>query len=129
MNDSTYDQITFILQNTSDGDDLSPGDLYFLQVMANAGPTEVTEAMEVRLSELANNVKNGYKKPWLCGIENLTKDHEGFVYWKGIQVEHYSHMDYHKEKAAAEELARRCTILESKGIPVNGTNAIWKWKD
>lgn len=63
------------------------------------------------------------------GIEELTKDGEGFVYWRGIQVEHYS---YSADKQAQEAesaacLAARCRHIEALGLKVTGSKVIWYW--
>lgn len=62
-------------------------------------------------------------------IEHLTQDGEGYVYWKGVHVEHYSFReeDNAKEIEAARELADRCKHLESLGLPVTVGKAIWSW--
>jgi hypothetical protein len=57
----------------------------------------------------------------------LTKDGQGYIYWKGIHVEHYSHSDPSKELADAEELIRRCEHLESLGVIVSSGSAVWRW--
>ena len=59
----------------------------------------------------------------------MTIDHVGYVYWKGEIVEHYEQpWAYSKDaKENAQELKRRCEILESKGIPLNITTVIWNW--
>ena len=60
---------------------------------------------------------------------NLSKDGQGFVYWKGIRVEHFSYAEERRaeEATALDELAKRCMFLESIGIPVNGSTAVWRW--
>lgn len=117
-----------ILEKTHDGNDLSPQDLKLVEIAVNG---RLNEAGECALASLLANARNGYKKPWLCGIEHLTIDHIGYVYWKDNEVEHYtlSWFTPEKLKESAKELARRCRILEERGIPVNTTNAIWKWED
>ena len=122
---NTCEKACFILQKTRDGDDLDPGHLWLVQEAVNG---HLNEKGEDAFEELYQSVIAGYIKPWLHGVEHLTKDHQGYVYWKGHQVEHYSfHGKYEEEKVAAEELGRRCRILEAKGILVSCTNAIWKW--
>lgn len=61
------------------------------------------------------------------GIEELTKDWEGFVYWKGIHVEHYSYNDKTEEAEAAKTLADKCRHIESLGLPVSGSKVVWCW--
>ena len=116
-----------ILRSTSDGDNLSPEHLKLVEMAVNGF---VNEAGEKAFLDLSEQCKAGYKKPWFHGIENLTIDHIGYVYWKGHQVEHYdSPWRWSAEaKAAAEELARRCRILEERGNSVNLQTAIWKWE-
>lgn len=60
---------------------------------------------------------------WFYGIENVFKDDEGYVYWKGILLDHYSFRgNYVKEEAAANELAAICRQLEAEGLEVSGAN-------
>lgn len=57
--------------------------------------------------------------------ENLVRDAQGFVYYKGRHVEHYSFTDEARELAAANELEAHCQHLEAIGAPVNSNSAIW----
>ncbi len=54
-----------------------------------------------------------------------------YIYWKGHQVEHYEIPWAYTEEAhkSAIELARRCQILESKGIEPTVNSAIWRWEE
>lgn len=129
---STYtDQAIEILRLTRDGDDLAPRDLALIQLVANGQATGVSEAADVAFAELyANATKaGGYTRPWFWGIEHLTKDHQGYVYWKGHQVEHYSFYGedaYEREKAAAERLAQACRECEARGQEVKFANLIFE---
>ncbi len=62
-------------------------------------------------------------------IPHLTQDGEGYVYWKGAHVEHYSfrHEDHEREITEAHELARRCEFLEALGVPVTCGTAVWSF--
>lgn len=117
-----------ILRKTNDGDDLDPMHLWLVQEAVNDHLNEKGEAL---FQELHTQVTGGnYKKPWVHGVEHLTRDHKGYIYWKGHQVDHYSFYGkgaYEREKAAAEELGRRCRILESKGVIPTTATAIWNW--
>lgn len=134
MNDvaTRCDQAIEILRATSDGDELEPQHLYLVQCAVNG---VLSELGEQEFQKLLAQVKSpeGYKKGWYFGIENLILRHTGYVYWRGVEVEHYS---FHKNgnygedaKAAATELARRCRILESKGITPDTNTAVWQWKE
>lgn len=117
-----------VLGRTHDGNDIAPSHLSLLQSAVNGDLTPEGETYfndEVYEKVLAGT----YKKPWAYGVEHLTKDHTGYVYWKGQYVEHYSGMSYEHGREEALELARRCMILEAQGKEVNCTNAVWKWEE
>lgn len=115
------EQAIEILHRTHDGNDLAPRDLYLVQLVVNH---DSNEAGEVAFADLYANVikPGGYTRPWFYGIEHLTKDHEGYVYWKDRQVEHYSFHDTDAERAAAEQLARACLACEARGQEVKFAN-------
>ena len=120
-----------ILQATNDGNILSPPDLLLVQDMVNASVFGVSEEMEAAFDALYQNVIRGYRPPWFHGVENLTIDHQGYIYWRGHEIEHFN-MSYaytERAKQACIELERRCKILEAAGNPVNTTSVIWKWEN
>ena len=84
---------------------------------------------ETAFADLHSGVLKGYVKPWFRGIEHVTIDHAGYVYWKGIQVEHYCthRMTNEQQQTQTEELARRCLIVEGRGLVVTSLNVIWNW--
>ena len=128
MLQSVCDKACEILRKTRDGDDLSPPHLYLVQEMVNG---RLNEKGEAAFEELYQSVLQGYKPPWFHDIEHLTRNHEGYVLWKGKAVEHYdSPWAYSAAaKKQVEELARRCRILESRGEIPTHHNAIWTWPD
>lgn len=69
----------------------------------------------------------------LYGLDNrLRIEYDGYVFWKGRSIEHYSGSmlyDTEENKAEARELIRRCELLEARGEAVNTTSVIWKWED
>ncbi len=62
-------------------------------------------------------------------IEHLTQDGDGYVYWRGQHVEHYSYRTGQaaEEAQAALELRDRCIRLEALGVPVSANTAVWRW--
>ncbi|MEJ8837615.1 hypothetical protein [Ramlibacter sp. AN1133] len=113
------DRAIRILENTHDGDDLARRDLALLQHVVNHGRAALTELGLKRWEDVVNAVADGsYVKPWLHGVENLSKDHDGYVKWRGRVVEHYSFRDDEGERAAAQQLGECCRFLEAKGRPV-----------
>ncbi len=123
MSDSIIDLAVEIIAATHDGDDLAPNHLKLVEMAVNG---YLNEQGEVAFYELVANVRGGYHKPWFHDIEHLTIDHEGFVYWKDKQVEHYTpHWAYSDDaRAQAQELGRRCRHLESIGVEVSFATVI-----
>ncbi|KKW46567.1 MAG: hypothetical protein UY96_C0003G0070 [Parcubacteria group bacterium GW2011_GWB1_56_8] len=124
------DQAIEIIRATNDGNGLAPRDLYLVQCAVN---NDLNEAGLAAFAELRANVMKpeGYTRPWFMGIEHLTKDHNGYVYWKGHSVEHYSFHGpdaYEKERAAAEDLARACRVCEAEGKEVKFSNLVFSWE-
>ena len=115
-----------ILQRSHDGDDLAPQHLKRVELAVNDRVTEVGQAEFV---QLYTQITGGrYVQPQYHDIENLRKDHRGYVYWKGIQVDHYSFGKYEDAHEAALELADRCRTLEMLGLPVSTAHQAW-WFD
>ena len=118
-----------ILRATNDGNDLAPEHLKLLEIAVNC-PLGVKALQSFR--RLHREVTSGtYARPWLQGVEHLTRDHNGYVSWKGLRVDHWSGNLPHTEKGkdAALELARRCEIIESRGEVPDTTSVIWKWEE
>jgi len=113
------DICTEILRLTNDGNDLAPGHLAIIQAACNHG---LTEAGEMALAELHASVLRGYTKPGHFGVEHVTKDHEGYIYWRGKQLEHYSFHDSEKEREATQKLASACLALEAQGKEITFDN-------
>ena len=85
-NISTCDKAIAILQTTSDGDKLAPLDLKLVENAVNGFLNEEGIKAFDQLHETI--VAGKYQQPWFHGIENLTIDHVGYVYWKGAIIEH-----------------------------------------
>lgn len=115
-----------ILRQTEDGETLSPRQLYLVQQAVNQ---VLNKAGMEKFEELYQKVLAGDWKEWLFDIEHMTKDHSGYIYWKGVMVEHFSFSNYKLEKEAADKLARRCQILETKGVPVSVESAVLFWDE
>ena len=55
---------------------------------------------------------------------------DGYVYWKGLQIEHYSGgaLNHTEEnKVTARELIRRCETLEARNETVGVGSVVWGW--
>lgn len=127
MSEAIIELALEIITATHDGDDLAPHHLKLVELAVNGF---LSEQGEVAFNELVANVRAGYQKPWFHGIEHLTIDHEGFVYWKDQQVEHYTPRWAYSDDAQRQalELERRCLHLEAVGEEVNGATALWDWE-
>lgn len=117
-----------ILQATNDGNDLTPEDLYLLQGAVNGGLTFIGDVAFVNLHQQVIKGEYKYKKPWLHGVEHLTIDHEGFVYWKGHHVEHFTPRFIGGMREQSQELGRWCQILEDNGIKISVGSAVWNYE-
>lgn len=104
-----------ILASTRDGNDLDPADLKLVERAVNG---MLDAASGLLFQELIRNVRSGYRKPWLHGIEHMTRNLEGYVLWKGRAITHISRHATNcvHQQALIRHLADRCIMLEHKGI-------------
>lgn len=123
------DKACDILRLTNDGNYLANEHLSLLEAAVNGFLTEKGQAAFDKLHDTV--LQGKYKKPAFHGIPDLTIDQVGYVYWKNQRIEHYTlSLAYSQEaKKQAEELARRCKILEAQGKPVNTRTVVWQWQD
>ena len=122
------DKACAILKKTNDGDLLEPSDLKLIENAANGFLNE--EGREVFEKLYQRVVVDGtYIKPYLHDIEHITRDHEGYIYYKELHVEHYDRdwVGSEDAKNSLLELKRRCEFLERKGIEVSSGSAVWGW--
>ena len=60
---------------------------------------------------------------------NLRVDDAGYIYWKGICIEHWDRsilVRSDKSVSDARELLGRCVYMENKGEEVNMTTVVWR---
>lgn len=128
MTDILADQAIEILQKTRDGDDLAPSHLKLLEMAVNGC---LNDAGKGAFAALLASVRTGYVKPWFHGVEHLTRNHHGYVFWKGHEIEHITGSLVHDDegKAYAAELARRCSVLEARGVTPSTVEVVWRWPD
>jgi hypothetical protein len=115
-----------IIHATKDGSTLAPQHLKLVESAVNGF---LNKQGEKAFRQLHADVLSGaYRRPWFKGIENLLLDEVGYVCWKGHTVEHfelpYAYSD--GSTAYAQEIARRCAILDAHGV-VPTTHAIVWW--
>jgi hypothetical protein len=119
---SALDEALLVLQGTRDGDLLDRRDLGLLQLIVNNGVDALSPLGLARWREVVQQVAGrSYVKPWFHDIEHLTRDHQGYVSWKGVRVEHYSFGENREgERKAALRLGAYCRYLERQGRAVDG---------
>lgn len=111
-----------ILSLSNDGDALDPRDLSLVEAVVNSGKDALTQKGQERWNSLLRDLRGGvYRRPWLYGIEHLTQDHQGYVYWKGLKVEHFSHRDPDAGRRDASHLAEVCQFIERTAKSVTGS--------
>ena len=96
-----------VLQYSNDGEALSPRHLKLVEMAANG---VASEAGLAELERIKAALQAGTYQDWYFGLEGLTLDHQGWVYYRGKRVEHYSFTDGNYSaaaRAAAEELVKR----------------------
>lgn len=76
---------------------------------------------------MPSDISTALQADSLHGVPGLTKDREGYVYWHGQYVDHFSYPrdDPQREMQAAQGLAQRCARLEAAGLPVNASTALF----
>lgn len=128
MTTSLADAAIDILQRTRDGEDLDPKHLKLVELAVNGLLNETGLTL---FRELHTQVQQGYVKPWFHGVEHITRNHEGYVLWRGNPIEHFSGDYAWSDEAATyvKELARRCAILEARGINPDTNHVVWRWTD
>ena len=118
-----------ILSATKDGDELAPPDLKLVELAVNGFLNEAGKAAFMELHRNAAKPE-GYTVPWFLGIEHLTRDHDRYVYWKGVRIEHFDHDHWQQDgwrermKADAEALAAHCLGLEALGTAPTWQNVV-----
>ncbi len=113
-----------IIEHTNDGDDLSPPHLKLTEMAVNGFLSENGIKL---FDELYKQVMTGaYTKPYLQGVEFMTQDHEGYIYFKDQHVEHYSRPWAYSMEArdCLEDLQKRCLFLERNQIEISFGNAV-----
>lgn len=119
-----HEKAVLILEKTQDGNALASAHLHLLERAINGElGTKDQGAFDALYYQVRYDSYDAAKY-YLFGIEHLTRDSQGYVYWRGKHVEHYSHSDMDAMKEEAQGLASRCLQLESKGFPVNSRTAI-----
>jgi hypothetical protein len=128
MDGSLIDKALEIIEVTHDANDLSPPHLKLTELAVNGF---LNEEGKLAFEELYRNATKpgGYTVPWFHDIEHLTRDHQGYVRWKGNHVEHYESPWCYSDEAreAAAEVARRCRLLEYMGEVPTTEKVIWRW--
>ena len=124
---SLIEQSLEILERTRDGNDLEPFHLSLVQAAVN---NHLTARGVEAFQRLYDGVSSGqYTKPWLAGVEHVTRDHQGYIYWKGSRIEHFtfSVMDADQLKQTTQRLAEKCRHIEALGLPVCGGSYFNDW--
>lgn len=124
---SLIEQSIEILRDSRDGEDLDPAHLSLVEAAVN---NNLTERGIEAFRQLHAEVTSGkYTKPWLCGVEHVTRDLQGYVYWKANRIEHFtfSAMDAAHLKAITQHLAEKCRHIEALGLPVCGRTYFNDW--
>jgi hypothetical protein len=127
MNDSSCEKAIAIIHNTQDGDLLSPSHLKLTEMAVNG---LLNDRGVEAFNKLYEEVISGeYKQPFFHDVEYMTQNHEGYILFKGKEVEHYSiPWAYSADaKNSLIKLQMQCLFLESKGITPSPSSCVWHW--
>jgi hypothetical protein len=121
------EQTCAILRKTNDGKDLAPRHLYLIQLVINNDASEHGIKLFEQLHEQVMTGTYDKQKVYLFDVEHITKDHEGYIYYKGHHIDHFSYYDnWEGEWEATLQAARICALLEQKGHPINSITYCWR---
>ena len=117
-----------ILESTNNGRDLDPPHYWLVENAVNKTLTKKEDDALKALHAISQS-PDGYQKSWFHGIEHLTIDYVGNIYWKNTRVETYLlQWAYSDEgKTAAQKLADKCNHLENIGVEVSMQTLIIEW--
>lgn len=59
---------------------------------------------------------------------SLSADGQGYIFWKGVEVEHYRDPFAEQAKPRLSALADRCEFIESLGFKPTGSLAVSRWE-
>lgn len=107
------DKCLKIIELTNDGDKLSPNQLGLTELAVNG---RLNELGLKKLDELYNKVINNEDyTEWLNNITFMTIDHEGYVYFKRKDLEHYNTPWAYSEEGIMEtlRLQKICILMEN----------------
>lgn len=114
-------KIAEIKRYTNKGNTLVNPHRYAIDCINNGWEDEFNLAM---LNQAYKQIKEGtYEKLKNChfGVEHMTMDGDGFIYYKGQHIEHFAYesSEWFKEWKVTLTAARICKLLEEKNIPIN----------
>lgn len=125
---SLHDKVLAVIVETRDGEDLAPRDLGLTELVLNdlATSAQVSEfdALYERVC-----VKRTYaaSSSWLAGVEGVSQDHRGYVYWRGACIEHFSPVPAPRLRELTLKLQEVCLGMERHGLTPNNSTIYLNW--
>lgn len=124
------DEAIQVLRGTHDGDELERGHLALVQHVVNCGIDSLSDHGREVWHQLVADVASGtYRQRGFHGQEALRIDRDGYVYWRGVRVEHFSYRDDEREREGAMALARNCRLLEARGVQPTAAALMRLWDE
>lgn len=122
---NTREKCLAILEKDPDGTQLAPGHVGFV---VYAMQNELDSGQKKQLDDLYRQVTGGtYQKPWHLGVEHMTVDGDGIVYFKGQVAEYYNRnlMNMLNMRSDLVNLQQACLFLEEKGGPITASSSLF----
>lgn len=123
------DKAIAISEATNDGRALTEEDSDLLWRAYNDRLDAAGQQEFDRLHDDVVNSRYDMSRMWLLGVENVTRDDMGYVYWRGKNIEHFSHDDPNAMRIAAQSLSLVCRYLERTGCQVNSSSYFQAWDE
>lgn len=123
-----HDRVLEILRATNDGNDLAPRDLSLTELAINRNLSEKGAAAFDKLySDVCVQRTYDASKVWFLDLENITRDHAGYIYWRGVPIEHFAFNSGERMRKAAEHLQSACLTMERFGLAVSSAAVYLSW--
>jgi hypothetical protein len=123
-----HDRVLAILHATNDGNDLAPRDLSLTELAVNQNLSEKGAAAFDKLySDVCVQRCYDASKVWFLDLDNVTRDHAGYIRWRGVPVEHFTFSSGEKTRKETERLQSACQTMERFGLEVPSAAVYLLW--
>lgn len=124
---SIADMAVSILKATLDGSKLRPSHLYLLQCAVNDDLSSTGKEAFKTLHEKTTESIDVYLEWAWKDLYPVSYDEEGYIYWRGEHIEHYTEPEKQLRKNLTM-IRSRCEHLEALSVPVSCVTVVFWWE-